>query len=417
MDGTTSSPASVASLIWSVGQKVRATIILKVAFSYTLSGELVRLRAPHIHRADQLSKDELSIVALCELAPFIRSPEVIVVGKAHGEGEVVRAGLRVERDGEVLIDKSLEVPRGAEVAGLGPVGRAWPFSVDELQRSYVTIPPGLDGACFQRAAADQAVVQLRGGERIRLLDLHANHPTVELQPKLPAVHAQVVMAGRPNVVPLVPDAYLIDCEQRQLHVLWRGSVPVERIEALADAIIETHVEGFEESPSSSEEEATPSTIAFAATTGGAKTAPTGYVDVSSAKTLPFVGPRGGARTQDAPPIEGAPWSPVEAKPIPAAAGVHRTLSLEELRTLNTADVDAALASRSGVAPSADAPPGPPAAAPEPKEPAAAPEPKPVKWREDPPEKLPPPEPPKPAPPPRRNLNAGLYSFGDKRKKR
>ena len=175
------------------------------------------------------------------------------------------------------------------------------------------------------------------------------------------------------------------------------------MEALAEAIIETQVEAHDET--SGEDEVAPSTIAFAATTG-AKTAPTA-IDVGSGKTLPFVGSRGPSRSQDAPPIEGAPWSPLEVKPIRPAEGVQRTLSLEELRALDGGEVDAVLASR--VEAAAEAPPPPKAPTP--------PEPRPAKWREDPEEKLPPREPPKPSPPPRKNLNAGLYSAGSKLRKR
>lgn len=411
MDGTAASSASVASVVWCVGQKIRATVIMKVAFSYTLEGELLRLRAPHIHRADQLSKDELSVVALCELAPFVRSPEVIVVGKAHGDGEVISAGLRVERDGALVIDKTLEVPRGADVAGLGPVGRAWPFEASALALSFVTLPPALDGACFQRAAGDQAVGQLRGGEHIALQNLHAGHPHVAFEVRLPAVQAQVIMAGKPAVVPLIADAYLIDCEQRQLHVLWRGSVPVEHSAALADAMIETWVEGTGDPDATSQEEAVPSTVAFAETTG-ARTAPMGVGAIPGA-TLPFVG----GHTQEAPatarPIEGAPWSPVEAKPVPAAAGVQRTLSVDELRALEVTEDDTA-----PLAPATQPAPTPPPALPlasvarpasaSPAAPTpATPSPQPARWRDD------PPAPAAPAvnastPAPRRDIRADLY---------
>ena len=94
------SPLAIGSVVWRVGSRVRATVVLKAAFGYTPSGEFLLLNTPELHRVDQRSEDGSQVTAACDLAPFIRSPEVLVVGRAHGKTEKVAVSLSVERDGQ-----------------------------------------------------------------------------------------------------------------------------------------------------------------------------------------------------------------------------------------------------------------------------------------------------------------------------
>jgi hypothetical protein len=430
------SPLAIGSVVWRVGSRVRATVILKAAFGYTPSGDFLLLETPELQRVDQCSEDGTQLLAACDYAPFIRSPEVLVVGRAHGAGEKIAVSLRVEREGQKLIDKQLDLQRGALATPLGPLMRNWPFPPSELGQGLVTLEASLDSQCFQRAAEDQATVQLRGNERIRLVGLDPTQPVLKLAPRLPAVHAQVIIGGKAAVVPLVADAYIIETETRRFYVLWRGSVPIEQPERLGEAVIETYVDTAMP-PEVEVEEPIPDTVALAVSN---VTSPLPPMEVKKGGTLPFArSDASNAEPLEAGPIAGAPWSPVQALRTKTASGVQQTVSLEELQALSELDLDqlkelsrARAQSASGVMPVVREEPKDekvvepavePAAAVvtepelalEPKVALKVPAPQAAQWRKDAPADVEAVSPPKPVFAERKDLNSKLY--GGIKKKR
>lgn len=411
---TTDGLINASSVVWRVGAKVRVTVVAKACLEFGLGTAHTELVRPlPIFIKDRWGAGNTELLAVSDIAPFIPTPEVLVVGRPPQRQGRARVGVRVERQGQSIIDKHVDAEANTPIAMLGPRPTNWPVAPDAFQQGIVTLQ-SLDGGIFQRAAEDQRVLDLRGSEDIVLIGLYQANPLVRFQLLAPTVEAIVRCGPHEDAVPFRIDTLSISLSDRKCTLLWRGSVPLRSEEALGELSVRVSCRPDPRSPVKAEPVMRTArsaegmgTVSLDSEEDAMRTAgipaELPFRSPKSSKALPFPEARL-AEIEAKPassPTSGTPWSGGEvvfiAKP---ADGRFDTLPISE-RT-------------------PDLPKPPPAPAEEPaSQPAKAPASKQSPWREDPPApeaeapiaRAPVAAAPPPASPfkaPKKDLNASLY---------
>lgn len=190
--------------------------------------------------------------------PFVRMP--ITYGRAYGGS--------CEEDGLIYAQEANPVGRGyagphrlADLHGqalpnleqpgvpierhdgsylpwsFGPIGRSWQprlalaGTYDEHWKDEIfpLLPPDFDDGFFQCAPPDQQIDFPRGGEDVRLLNLHPTRPHIHFP--LPNFELPLAVLDKQRKlhfpVPVV-DTVTLDAESEQLVVTWRAQLPLKR---------------------------------------------------------------------------------------------------------------------------------------------------------------------------------------------
>jgi hypothetical protein len=212
-----------------------------------------------------------------DLAPYLAQTDVWLTGHAVRHGHAGRDGgrpqtpgrflevrLALVRDGEAILDKSIELdPRAATpgrsgvapqvpIPSMGPLSRSWPIRRQRLgtadprrlEGAAIDVPESFDWTYFQAAPLDQRIGPLRGDEWLLLEGVHPTLPRIETQ--LPGARAVARLYGpfpagfRP--LPLVLDTVRVDADKRCCLLSWRGHFPVAGEETLASLHVMAGVE-------------------------------------------------------------------------------------------------------------------------------------------------------------------------------
>lgn len=388
-------PVTAGAVAWKVGARVRATVVVKACFEFGPSGQCELVRPLPIFVKDRVAASgELN--APSDIAPFVPTPEVIVIGRALHRHGAARVGFRVERGGETIVEKHADVAANAVIGAFAPRRSVWPVAPEAFEAGIVALP-SLDGAAFQRCADDQRATELRGNEDVVLIGLYPNAPLLRFTLFAPAVEAIAQAGGHSDAVPLRIDTILVTLADKKCTLLWRGSVPLRTEQALASLTVDVVARPdpragaarVKERPPASERDVAMGTVALPESFG------TITLELADDDAGGSGGPRSSLpfpKSHAPPPLAAAtaskaatPWGEVKPQSVKPASSAMTTLPID--------DEDPVAPAPPAVAP---APPAPPA-----KDPDA-----PV-WRQDPtPE---PPPPPSVAPKVvKKDLNAQLY---------
>ncbi len=219
-----------------------------------------------------------------DAAPFLATPEILIVGHAYGPAGRSTPSLAVhvalgrdavtfrkmihvygDRDGPgavptpfrrmplswersvrsdvnpVGVDPASQQPNLVDpidatvAAGCGPLGAGWPSRRallgiarrSDLEAEPMTLPAGFDGSWFQAAPPDQWLPGLVGDEWVSLDGLHPSLPRV--QTKLPGLRVGARIEGPRGgrTLELRPDRLLIDTDRQRATLTYRGSQAVD----------------------------------------------------------------------------------------------------------------------------------------------------------------------------------------------
>lgn len=229
-------PVTAGAVAWRVGSRVRATVVVKACFEFGPSGQCELVRPLPIFVKDRVAgTGELN--APSDIAPFVPSPEVMVIGRALHRHGVARVGFRVERAGETIVEKHADVAANAVLSAFAPRRSVWPVAAEALEAGLVTLP-SLDGAAYQRCGEDQRATELRGNEDVVLIGLYPNAPLLRFTLYAPAVEATAQAGGHADAVPLRIDAIIVTLADKKCTLLYRGSVPLRTEESLASLTVD-----------------------------------------------------------------------------------------------------------------------------------------------------------------------------------
>lgn len=276
---------SCGSLIWRLGTKARATIIVAATFEIP-SGEMMRrVLAEPIAIADIPHASGTSTYISTDLVPFRKFTDVVLTGYASApslsERQSMSVRLAVMRE-RTLLDKTIQVigdhrgtrsfqrmplvyerayggpgigenPVGTgttvdspapnlihptdpqRVACFGPLHQSWPIraryleGLDPLAFEALNLPSSFDLTYFQAAPEDQRIGYLHGDEWIVLDGMTAMMPRQMSQ--LPMTYAQARIWGHPDLraghlLNLVGDTLRIDADRMTCTVVWRAGFPI-----------------------------------------------------------------------------------------------------------------------------------------------------------------------------------------------
>lgn len=403
---TTDGSVNAAAVLWRVGARTRITVVVKSCLEYDASGSARLIQPLPIFVGDRYGADGV-LTATSDIAPFIPSPELMIIGRAPHPVGRARVGFRVERGDRTLLDKHVDVDAGA-VVPLGPQPSQWPVAPEAFEGGIVALPSA-DGGPFQRAPADQRAIDLRGTEEVVLIGLYPGAPFFRFELMEPWVEAKVLCAGFEDFVPICIDTVMVTLAERRCTLLYRGSIPLRSENDLGDIEVKVSARPDPRTVSASGQILAPPAAAPApvAKVGTLTTeelerarAAMSTLALTPPKTgpLPFMGPPSvGAR---GPSSSNTPWSEEPTHDIAPASAASATLPLDGAHASAVEAARAALAARRAAAAAVEEAP---AAAP-PKStngPAASP------WRED-PAPAPAPAPQVPIKAPKKDLNAKLY---------
>jgi hypothetical protein len=287
--------STAAAVAWRCAGQTRVTVIAKATFAFAVDGEMPRIRAHELHRADvhHARNPMRSVRSTSDLAPRLDRVDVLFTGSAYAERGAPARALTVRLglfDGaRAVLDKTLlardeagfqqmpivyerafggmehpdnpvgvgATPGSSEPSlvdpgdprrtiGLGPVARSWlsrrrllgrtPRS--QLDGPILEIPPGFDWSYFQAAPVDQRLDRLRGDEWIVMDALHPEHPRVRM--RLPGARAIARVYGlsrsglaEGHELALIADTLRIDGDDQTCSVVWRQSFLMPEGAALA----------------------------------------------------------------------------------------------------------------------------------------------------------------------------------------
>ena len=424
---STEGPVNAGVVAWRVGPRVRATVIVKACLEFGTSGHSELVRPLPIFVKDRVGgTGELN--APSDLAPFVPSPEVMLIGRALHRHGFARVGFRLERGGATIVEKHVDASANAILSSFAPQRSVWPVPPESFEAGVVTLP-SLDGAPYQRCAADQRATELRGNEELVLIGLYPNSPLLRVPLYAPTVEATALSGDHVDAVPLRIDAIIVTLADRKCTILWRGSVPLRseearaplRIKVVAKADPRAEMSRVREPAAPSAEDVSMGTIALpdpqgADPRGGvaSESFETITLPVSEGPATPFQGapkrPTLPFSKSQPPPLSeraaasrvATPWggdSAPSKSVVPASSGMS-TLPIEDepapepARTPAVAAQTAAASFGSGPAPAVEPTP------PDPDKPV---------WREDPSAVAAPPPTPSVAPKlVKKDLNAQLY---------
>lgn len=233
---TTDGLINASSVVWRVGAKVRVTVVAKACLEFGLGAHASQtqlVRPLPVFVKDRWAAGDTELSAVSDIAPFIPTPEVVVVGRPPQRVGRTRVGVRVEREGQSIIDKHVDAEANTPIAALGPRPSNWPVAPEAFQQGIVTLQ-SLDGGAFQRAAEDQRVLDLRGSEDVVLIGLYQANPLVRFQLRAPTVEALVRCGPHEDAVPFRIDMLSISLAERKCTLLWRGSVPLRSEQGLSE---------------------------------------------------------------------------------------------------------------------------------------------------------------------------------------
>lgn len=293
---------SCASALWRMDGVLRVTIVVKATFGL-VPDATARLIAP----AKLVTRDRYcdgnpagSLAAASEVAPYLPSVGVLVVGHAYGPGgstvpavtarlALLRARVLLDKTVHVFGDRSAEKPgsprpfqrmplryerafggpgvdrnpigTGAasgsappnlvsptdprSPAGFGPIPVSWPARgglLDPAARALVTekipnLATGFPFGYFQPAPPDQRLEGLEGDEWIHLEGLHPLLPRVRSRlPSARGVARAVRGTGPLQPIELSADLLVIDTDQQVCSVVWRGQLVASEGEAALDGL-------------------------------------------------------------------------------------------------------------------------------------------------------------------------------------
>lgn len=228
---STSGPVNAGVVAWRVGPRVRATVIVKACLEFGTSGSSELVRPLPIFIKDRVGGAG-EVNAPSDLAPFVPSPEVMLVGRALHRHGFARVGFRLERGGATIVEKHVDASANGILTSFAPLRSAWLVPPETFETGVVTLP-SLDGAAFQRCAADQRATELRGNEELVLIGLYPNTPLLRVPIHAPTVEATALSGDHVDAVPLGIDALIVTLADRKITILWRGSVPLRSEEARA----------------------------------------------------------------------------------------------------------------------------------------------------------------------------------------
>lgn len=178
---------------------------------------------------------------------FARNP----AGRGHGEeqgpdGKPIIRMPNIEDPVNLIRDPR----KGAEPAGFGPIPLVWPQRITKagtygtkwLKTRWPWLPEDFDWTFYNAAPADQQVSYLRGDERVRLENLHAEIPVLET--RLPGLrvrcfHAEHARSPLPlREVPMKLDTLWIGAEAATMVLVWRGvvEIPFEKFPEKVDIL-------------------------------------------------------------------------------------------------------------------------------------------------------------------------------------
>lgn len=285
------------TLLWSSGGERRVTVVVKGTFAIAQGKEPALVASAPLVLDDEhlANRPGNSLRASGELSPYLPRVDVFLTGHAYApagqSAGSVTARLSVQRDGELLVNKSIRVqgdwsdetgqhapfqrmqliyeralggpgseenpagvglvpgpspnlvdPRGRPiVACFAPIPRRWPLrarllrSADAgaLESAARALPEGFDGSYFQAAPVDQRLDALRGDETILLDGMHATLPHVELH--LPSARGAARVYGPGELaagkaIELRADTVHVDTARETCTILWRGHFSAQGVE-------------------------------------------------------------------------------------------------------------------------------------------------------------------------------------------
>jgi hypothetical protein len=120
---------------------------------------------------------------------------------------------------------------------LGPIGRSWqprlPFAGTYDQRwkdeVFPLLPEDFDDRFFQSAPPDQQIAYPRGGEEVRLLNLHPQRSHIFFSlPPLQMPMAVLETTRKLHLLDAVVDSVTLDAPNEQIIVVWRAQHPLRR---------------------------------------------------------------------------------------------------------------------------------------------------------------------------------------------
>jgi len=288
-------PLSTGGLLWRLGRRLRATLILVATFEVQPGGFMRLGLAEPVALADisYAGGADRSLSLSTDLVPFLPRADILLTGHAcapacsTARGVVARLALAREK---LLLDKSIQVigdERGARpfqrmplvyerafggprfpdnpvgtgaapgsaspnlihpssptaVACFGPLRRDWParagslrgVDLAELAAPVPALPTAFDMSFFHAAPADQRVDYLHGDEWLLLEGLSPTLP--QIRTRLPVAAARARIWGHPDLcdgraIDLVCDTMRIDADRGLCSLVWRGSFPLPSEESL-----------------------------------------------------------------------------------------------------------------------------------------------------------------------------------------
>lgn len=119
----------------------------------------------------------------------------------------------------------------------GPIGRSWQprlqlaGTYDEQWKDEIfpLLPADFDDEFFQCVPQDQQIAHPRGGEEVRLLNLHPTRPHLHF--RLPPLDMPMAVLDRKRRLTLlepVVDSVIVDAQSEQLIIVWRAQFPLRR---------------------------------------------------------------------------------------------------------------------------------------------------------------------------------------------
>ena len=182
-----------------------------------------------------------------EPEPFETMP--IVYERAYGGAGFDANPVGVGADARSILPNVLDPDNPERPVGFGPVSRYWKqrrrFLPQEwrrqLEQAIPELPSGFDWSYFQAAPEDQQLAFLQGDEWLVLDGMHPMF--MRLQTRLPSIVAVArVLPAQPSddlgdAVALVADTLAIDTDAESCSISWRGVIPVESEQALANMLV------------------------------------------------------------------------------------------------------------------------------------------------------------------------------------
>ena len=294
--------SAATTVAWRSRARLHLTVIAKSTFTFVADGPASRATPQEMVRAEVHHGDDPRRSVLCasDLAPYLPRADVLFTGSAYSPAGAPARSLPVRlaifASGKVVMERRLLVQdsagfvrmpivyeralRGASgvenpfgvapgegepnildpakpdrVAGLGPLGRAWPPRrrlLGETPRKLLEgpvaeIPDLFDWGYFNAAPVEQQTDYLRGDEWIVLEGLHPSAP--RFRTRLPGIagHARIfglsahgVAEGAP--LQLVADTLHIDGDAQLFTVVCRQSFSLPSEAALAAVRVASGIE-------------------------------------------------------------------------------------------------------------------------------------------------------------------------------